>query len=29
MIRKTDDGNGLIVPIANREILASEMRKAN
>ena len=29
MIHKTDDGKSLIVPIANRKILASEMRKAN
>ena len=29
MIRKTDDGKSLIVPIASREILAGEMRKAS
>jgi len=29
MIRKTDDGESLIVPIASREILAGEMRKAS
>jgi hypothetical protein len=28
LIRKIDDGKGLIVPIARREILAGEMRKA-
>jgi hypothetical protein len=29
MIRKTDDGKSLIMPIASREILAGEMRKAS
>ena len=29
MIRKTDDGKSRIVPIASREILAGEMRKAS
>jgi len=29
VIRKTDDGNSAIVPIASREMLAGEMRKAN
>jgi len=29
VIRKTDDGKRLIVPIASREILAGEMRKTN
>ena len=27
MIRKTDDGESLIVPIARREILAGEMKR--
>ena len=29
MIRKTDDGKSLIVPIASLETLAGEMRKAS
>lgn len=29
MIRKTDDGKSVIVPIASREKLAGEMRKAS
>jgi hypothetical protein len=29
MIRKTDDGESLMVPIASRDILAGEMSKAS
>jgi hypothetical protein len=29
MIRKTDDGKSLIVPIGSREVLADETRKAS
>ena len=29
MIRKTDDGKSLILPIASRETLAGETRKAS
>jgi hypothetical protein len=29
MIRKSDDGKSLIVPIASREMLAGEMSKAS
>ena len=29
MIRKTDDGKSVIVPIASRHILCGEMRKAS
>jgi hypothetical protein len=29
MIHKIDNGKSLIMPIASREILAGEMRKAN
>ena len=29
MMRKSDDGESLIVPIASRDILAGEMRNAS